>query len=65
MDSVPIIISFTINILICFGIPFGYLLYAIKKRKNLKPFFIGALVFFISQILLRIPLITYVLPKFD
>lgn len=65
MDTVPIIISFIINILICFGIPLGYLLYAIKKRKNLRPFFIGSVVFFISQILLRIPLITYVLPKMD
>ncbi|EQB86784.1 putative membrane protein YhfC [Clostridium punense] len=65
MDSVPIIISFITNILICFGIPLGYLLYVIKKRKNVKPFFIGSLVFLISQILLRIPLITYVLPKLD
>lgn len=65
MKHLSIIICFIINLLICFGVPIGYLIYAIKKRKGVKAFFIGALVFFISQILLRIPLISYVLPKLD
>jgi uncharacterized membrane protein YhfC len=59
-------IGFIINIIICFGIPIGYLIYLIMtKRKNLKSYFCGALVFLISQIFLRIPIIQNVLPKMN
>lgn len=37
----------------------------IKYKKTVKPFFLGALAFFVSQIILRIPLIKLVLPQFD
>lgn len=61
-----IILCFVINIVICFGIPIGYLIYLImKKRSGLKPFFIGILVFLISQVFLRIPIIQHVLPKIE
>lgn len=57
MGGVLYAIAVIINIGVCFGIPFGGLIYLIKKKKSLKPFFIGAIVFFVSQILLRIPII--------
>lgn len=45
-------------------IPVSMLIYYIfYKKERLKPFIVGVLVFFISQILLRIPLLSYVLPS--
>lgn len=37
--------------------------YFFNKRKELKPFIVGVLVFFISQILFRLPLLYFVLPN--
>ncbi|MDF2672336.1 MAG: hypothetical protein K0R09_601 [Clostridiales bacterium] len=65
MNTSLILICIVINLIICFGIPIGYLIYAIMKRSGIKAFFIGTLVFFISQILLRIPILQLVLPKMD
>lgn len=62
MKYTSIMICTAINIIICFGIPMGYLIYIIRKRSGVKAFFIGALVFFISQILLRLPLLKLYLP---
>lgn len=59
-------ISLAINVIICMGIPLGVFLYIlVQKRNYLKPFVIGILVFFISQICLRLPLINNVLTKSD
>jgi uncharacterized membrane protein YhfC len=66
MEFSGLIVSFIINLIICFGIPIGFLIYLIAARRDgIKPFFIGMLVFFVSQVLLRIPLIQYFLPKLD
>ncbi|MBV7272775.1 YhfC family intramembrane metalloprotease [Clostridium sp. PL3] len=59
-------ICFIINIIICFGIPIGYLIYLIAaKKRGIKSFFIGVLVFLISQVFLRLPIIQYILPKME
>ncbi|WP_373898690.1 YhfC family intramembrane metalloprotease [Haloimpatiens sp. FM7315] len=66
MENSALIMFLTINIIICFSIPFGYIAYLIiGKKKMLKPFFIGALVFLVSQVFLRIPILKYILPKID
>lgn len=45
-------------ILVSFGVPLAALILAVKqKNRYVKPFFIGALTFFVSQILLRLPLL--------
>lgn len=54
-----------LNILICFGIPLGgFFLLKRKEKRLLKAFIAGILAFFISQILIRLPLLQYVLPNF-
>lgn len=64
--SSAVIGAFLFNLIVCFGIPLGVFAYLLLgKKKALKPFFIGMLAFFVSQILLRIPLMQYVLPKMD
>lgn len=66
MESVSIVIYLLINIIISFGIPIGALVYFIKKKNRcVKPYFIGILVFIISQIVLRIPLLNNVISKMD
>lgn len=55
-----------LNILICFGIPAGGLLYLIiSQKKAEKAFIIGILAFFVSQIVIRIPILQYLLPKME
>lgn len=44
-------------ILICFGLPGIGFMYLQRKHSVIIPFIVGALVFFISQIVLRIPLL--------
>ncbi|MGL4739778.1 MAG: YhfC family glutamic-type intramembrane protease [Sarcina sp.] len=44
------------NIIICFGIPIGSLVFFIKKKKYVKIYFVGMAVFFISQIIIRLPI---------
>lgn len=57
---------FIVNIIISIGLPIGVLIYfLIRKRRCVKAYFIGMLVFVVSQIFLRIPLIQVVLPKMD
>ncbi|CEO23579.1 Predicted membrane protein [[Clostridium] sordellii] len=49
---------------ICFLIPLGSLIYFARLKNNtIRPFLIGMLVFFVSQILIRIPIISYILPN--
>ncbi|MDD5016698.1 MAG: YhfC family glutamic-type intramembrane protease [Eubacteriales bacterium] len=60
------IIAMIINIIICFGLPLGFILYlVIRKRRTIVPILVGAAVFLVFQLIIRIPLITYVLPPMD
>lgn len=66
MKDSLLIISLVINVIICIGSPLGVFIYIlVKKRNYLKSYVIGALVFFITQICLRLPLINNVMVKFD
>lgn len=47
-------------------VPLGALLIlALRRKGGVKPYAIGALAFFVSQVMLRIPLLQVVLPKMD
>lgn len=59
------IIAIVFNILVCFGIPIASLIYFVKKKSGVKLYFIGCTVFFISQIIIRIPLINLIMDKSD
>jgi len=66
MKETSLIICYIINILICFGVPLGVLIYLIiTKKKAVKSFFVGVCVFLIFQVFTRMPLLQYVLPKMD
>lgn len=66
MNYSTLMISFIINILITIGIPIGVLAYlSIYRREKVRVFLVGALVFLISQVVLRIPLLNGVLAKMD
>ena len=57
-------IGLVISVVISFLTPILMLIYyIIYKKQRLKPFIVGVLVFFISQIILRLPLLSYVLPN--
>lgn len=54
------------NALICFGIPIiGLLLLRKRAVLVIRPFLFGMAAFFVSQILIRIPLLQFVLPNFN
>lgn len=58
MNLLQAIIGAIFSLIVCFGIPLGYLIYIIvAKKKYVKAYFIGMLAFFISQICLRIPIL--------
>lgn len=58
--------SFILSIFISIGIPLCFLIYILlKKERYIKSYFMGVLVFVVSQIILRLPIIQVVLPKFD
>lgn len=60
--SIQQVVSFCIMAGTCFGIPLVALLIMQKKgRRVIRPFVIGMAAFFISQILLRIPIMSIVL----
>lgn len=66
MNYLSLIICFIVNIIISIGIPLGILIYfTIKKKQFVKPFLVGALVFLVSQVVLRIPLLNGVVAKTD
>ena len=66
MNYLSLIICFIVNIIISIGIPLGILIYfAIKKKQFVKPFLVGALVFLVSQVVLRMPLLNGVVAKTD
>ncbi|MFA9377007.1 MAG: YhfC family intramembrane metalloprotease [Lachnotalea sp.] len=51
-------------VLICFGIPIGgFVILNKREHKMTKAFLLGAATFFIFQIVLRIPILSYVLPN--
>lgn len=53
------------DVILCFGIPIiGVILLAKRSKRVLKPFLIGMAAFIVSQLLIRIPIISYVLPNF-
>lgn len=62
MVQPSVIAGLGFSIAICFLIFVGVLIYLLIKDKNLlKSFFIGALIFFVSQLLIRIPILNNVL----
>jgi len=66
MEFSSLIVCFVINLVICFGIPVGFFIYLLAARRDgIKPFFVGVLVFLLSQVFLRIPLIQYLLPQLE
>lgn len=66
MNRCILVMSIIIGILICFGIPLGYLVYLIvSRREDIKFYFGGVCAFVISQMILRIPILNYVLPNMD
>ncbi|MGL4989543.1 MAG: YhfC family intramembrane metalloprotease [Sarcina sp.] len=52
------ILAMIFNIAVCFVIPIGSLIYFILKKKHVKIYFVGMAVFFISQILIRLPMMS-------
>lgn len=57
-------IGLILSVVIAFIVPILMLIYyMVYKKQRLKPFIVGVLVFFISQIVLRMPLLSYVLPS--
>ncbi|MEG1846724.1 MAG: YhfC family glutamic-type intramembrane protease [Oscillospiraceae bacterium] len=64
--SLSVIVSLIISIVLCVLMPvLGFVFSKIKYKKIAKPFFLGALAFFISQIALRLPILQIILPKFS
>lgn len=66
MVSSASVTAFIVNIAICFGLPLGCILYlVIARKKAFIPVLVGAAVFVVFQLLIRIPLINYVLAPAD
>lgn len=64
MIETNVIIGLIFSVVICFLVPIISLIYfTIKYKKIPKSFIIGMLVFFISQVVIRIPILNYVLPN--
>ena len=60
------IIAFSVNILICFGLPIVCLIRLVAaKASPLRPVLVGAGVFILFQLILRIPLLNYVFSPMD
>ncbi len=57
------ITAFVVNIIICFGLPLGCILYLlIAKKRAFIPVLVGAAVFVLFQLIIRIPLIQLLAP---
>ncbi|MBC8570606.1 YhfC family intramembrane metalloprotease [Oscillospiraceae bacterium NSJ-54] len=51
-----------VNVLVCFGLPIGLMIWLVlKKKSTMRPILTGMLVFFVFQMILRIPLLQNVL----
>jgi uncharacterized membrane protein YhfC len=60
MVSTVSMIAMVITLLICFGLPIGLAIYFYKKERiALVAVAVGALVFLVTQVLIRIPILTY------
>ena len=60
MDSTVSILSMAITLLICFGLPVALFVYFYKKERiALVAVFVGVLVFLVSQMFTRIPLLNF------
>ncbi len=58
MVSTSSIIAFIVNIIICFGLFFGFFIFlVVKKKRTVIPIVVGAGVFLLFQIIIRIPLL--------
>lgn len=58
MISAGVFVTTIISLCICFVLPLGYLFAVEKKRTNvLKPYWMGALGFFVAQVIVRLPLL--------
>lgn len=61
-----VITAFTVNTIICFGLPLGCVLYLLlAKKRAFIPVLVGAAVFVVFQLIIRIPLMQYVLAPMD
>ncbi|QSX05221.1 YhfC family intramembrane metalloprotease [Sedimentibacter sp. zth1] len=66
MISNSALLALVLDLIICFVIPIAvFIVIQLKCKKAFKAFSFGALAFFISQIVLRIPIITSLLPCFE
>ncbi|MEG1311013.1 MAG: YhfC family glutamic-type intramembrane protease [Romboutsia sp.] len=64
MIESSVIVSLAVSTLICFLIPIISFIYFAKKHKKVpKSFLVGMLIFFVSQMLIRIPILIYILPN--
>lgn len=60
-----LIISLLFGIFVCYVIPIGGLIWLKRSKKGMgRDFIAGALAFIISQIVIRIPILSIVLPRF-
>lgn len=58
MIAVSVFITTVISLCICFVLPLGYLFAVERKRTNvLRPYWMGALSFFVAQVIVRLPLL--------
>ncbi len=65
MVSNSVIAMITLDLFICFVLPIIVFVFIQRRyKKTFKSFILGALAFFISQIVLRIPIINSLLPQF-
>jgi len=66
MIQTSVIIACVISLIICFALPIGSLLFmSSRKHRIVRPFLVGALAFVLSQVVTRIPLITFILPTMN
>ena len=61
-----LVASLIVGIAICFGVPIVGLVLLMRKRRGTgKAFAWGAAAFVVSQLLIRIPVLQFVLPNLD
>lgn len=59
------IAAYLLGIVICFGMPIGGFWYVRAGKKGIwKPFWLGMAAFVVSQMVIRIPILNFVLPQF-
>ena len=59
------IIGLIFGVIVCYGVPIGGLVWCARRKKGAgKAFFVGMMAFVISQLMIRIPVLRFVLPRF-